>query len=56
MDDEAHWDTARRLLHDDSLKPEDRLTGLLLLLYTQWPAAVLARTLGIDITVAVRWQ
>ncbi|MFD0297398.1 hypothetical protein [Streptomyces sp. NPDC127118] len=40
MDDEAHWATARRLLHDDTLKPEDRLAGLLLLLYVQWPAAI----------------
>ncbi|WP_327436581.1 site-specific integrase (plasmid) [Streptomyces sp. NBC_01201] len=40
MDDEARWDTARRLLHDDALKPEDRLAGLLLLLYAQWPAAI----------------
>ncbi|WP_406274962.1 site-specific integrase [Actinacidiphila glaucinigra] len=40
MDDEARWDTARRLLHDDTLKPEDRLAGLLLLLYAQWPAAI----------------
>ncbi|MFJ9011846.1 hypothetical protein [Streptomyces canus] len=116
MDADARWDTARRLLHDDTLKPEDSLAGLLLLLYAQWPAtisrltvdhieetdgavrihlgavavslasrrgrslrklgirlaearstalfqlatelpaAVLARTLGIDITVAVKWQ
>ncbi|MFJ7496835.1 hypothetical protein ACIQZB_37935 [Streptomyces sp. NPDC097727] len=40
MDDEARWDTARRLLHDHILKPEDRLAGLLLLLYAQWPAAI----------------
>ncbi|SCF87726.1 hypothetical protein [Streptomyces sp. Ncost-T10-10d] len=40
MDDEARWDTARRLLHDDTLKPEDRLAGLLLLLYAQWPATI----------------
>ncbi|MGW2370275.1 hypothetical protein ACWCZ5_32585 [Streptomyces sp. NPDC001667] len=40
MDDEARWATARRLLHDDALKPEDRLAGLLLLLYAQWPAAI----------------
>ncbi|WP_405499713.1 site-specific integrase [Streptomyces niveus] len=40
MDDEARWATARRLLHDDTLKPEDRLAGLLLLLYAQWPAAI----------------
>ncbi|MER6134449.1 hypothetical protein [Streptomyces sp. NPDC001815] len=31
---------ASRLLHDDSLKPEDRFAGLLLLLYAQWPAAI----------------
>ncbi|MCX4853774.1 site-specific integrase [Streptomyces canus] len=40
MDDEARWATARRLLHDHMLKPEDRLAGLLLLLYAQWPAAI----------------
>ncbi|MEU7596521.1 hypothetical protein AB0B79_26330 [Streptomyces sp. NPDC039022] len=40
MDDEALWATARRLLHDDTLKPEDRLAGVLLLLYAQWPAAI----------------
>ncbi|ARZ66743.1 hypothetical protein SMD11_1079 [Streptomyces albireticuli] len=40
MDDEARWATARRLLHDEALKPEDRLAGLLLLLYAQWPAAI----------------
>ncbi|MER6379890.1 site-specific integrase [Streptomyces sp. NPDC001127] len=40
MDDEVRWATARRLLHDGTLKPEDRLAGLLLLLYAQWPAAI----------------
>ncbi|WP_328974250.1 site-specific integrase [Streptomyces canus] len=45
MDDEARWATARRLLHDDTLKPEDRLAGLLLLLYAQWPAAISRLTL-----------
>ncbi|CAM5706394.1 MULTISPECIES: hypothetical protein [Streptomyces] len=40
MDDEARWTTARRLPHHHTLKPEDRLAGLLLLLYAQWPAAV----------------
>ncbi|MDO0929962.1 hypothetical protein QQY24_33265 [Streptomyces sp. TG1A-8] len=40
MDDKARWDTARRLLHDDALKSEDRFAGLLLLLYAQWPAAI----------------
>ncbi|WP_335933544.1 hypothetical protein [Streptomyces sp. PTD5-9] len=38
--DDARWDTARRLLHDDTLKPKDRLAGLLLLLYARWPAAI----------------
>ncbi|WEH31998.1 hypothetical protein PZB75_00550 [Streptomyces sp. AM 4-1-1] len=40
MDEEARWGTARRLLHDDTLKPEGRLAGLLLFLYAQWPAAI----------------
>ncbi|UQA91114.1 site-specific integrase [Streptomyces halobius] len=40
MDDEARWATARRLLHDDSIRTEDRLAGLLLLLYAQWPSAI----------------
>ncbi|MDX3777010.1 site-specific integrase [Streptomyces europaeiscabiei] len=40
LDEEARWNTARRLLHDDTLKSEDRLAGLLLLLYAQWPAAI----------------
>ena len=40
MDDEARWATARRLLHDDTLKPEDRLAGLLFLLYAQGPSAI----------------
>ncbi|MEU6606534.1 hypothetical protein ABZ922_15955 [Streptomyces shenzhenensis] len=40
MDNEARWDTARRLLHDNTLKSEDRLAGLLLFLYAQWPAAI----------------
>ncbi|MEU8246090.1 hypothetical protein [Nonomuraea sp. NPDC048916] len=33
LDDQHRWDTARRLLHDDARRPEDRLAGLLLLLY-----------------------
>ncbi|QHC23221.1 hypothetical protein [Streptomyces sp. GS7] len=40
LDDEHRWHIARRLLHDDALKPEDRLAGLLLLLYIQGPAAI----------------
>ncbi|MYW20601.1 hypothetical protein GT039_34810, partial [Streptomyces sp. SID2955] len=30
LDDEHRWNVARRLLHDGTLKPEDRLAGLLL--------------------------
>ncbi|WP_328868782.1 hypothetical protein OHT76_01055 [Streptomyces sp. NBC_00287] len=37
MDDDARWAAARRLRHDDTLKPEDRLAGLLLLLYASGP-------------------
>jgi hypothetical protein len=33
LDGEDRWDIARRLLHDDALKPEDRLAGLLVLLH-----------------------
>ncbi|MFJ8691805.1 hypothetical protein [Streptomyces roseolilacinus] len=40
MDDDARWYTACRLPHDDTLTPEDRLAGLLLLLYARWPAAI----------------
>ncbi|HME74265.1 MAG TPA: hypothetical protein VKI00_00985 [Mycobacterium sp.] len=40
IDTEARWDQARRLLHDGTIKPEDRLAGLLVLLYAQWPAAI----------------
>jgi hypothetical protein len=35
LDDQDRWDIARRLLQDDSLKSEDRLAGLLVLLYAQ---------------------
>ncbi|MFJ3840539.1 hypothetical protein ACIPY6_34225 [Streptomyces sp. NPDC090054] len=40
LDDEHRWNVARRLLHNDTLKPEDRLAGLLLLLYAQGPSAI----------------
>ncbi len=33
LDTEARWEHARRLLHDNTLKPEDRVAGLLVLLY-----------------------
>jgi len=38
------WDTARRLLHDHQLKPEDRLAGLLVLLYAQGVTAICRMT------------
>jgi hypothetical protein len=40
IDTETRWEHARRLLHDDTLKPEDRVAGLFVLLYAQWPAAI----------------
>lgn len=40
LDHDERWKHAKRLLHDDSLKPEDRVAGLLLLLYAQWPSAI----------------
>ena len=40
IDSEARWQQARRLLHDTSIKPEDRVAGLLVLLYAQWPATI----------------
>jgi hypothetical protein len=40
IDHQHRWDTARRLLHDGTLKPEDRLAGLLVLLYAQGATAI----------------
>ncbi len=40
LDDQHRWDIARRLLHDDSLKTDDRLAGLLLLLYAQGASTI----------------
>jgi hypothetical protein len=45
IDTETRWSQARWLL-DDTVKPEDRLAGLLVLLYAQWPAAISRLTLG----------
>jgi hypothetical protein len=45
IDTEARWEQARWLLHDDTVKPEDRVAGLLVLLYAQWPAAISRLTL-----------
>lgn len=45
IDTEARWEQARRLLHDDTLKPEDRLAGLLVLLYAQRATTISLLTL-----------
>jgi len=45
IDLEKRWEQARRLLHDHTLKPEDRVAGLLILLYAQWPSAISRLTL-----------
>ena len=44
IDTETRWEQARWLLHD-SLKPEDRLAGLLVLLYAQRASAISRLTL-----------
>ena len=46
IDTETRWEQARWLLHDSTLKPEDRVAGLLVLLYAQWPATISQLTLG----------
>lgn len=46
IDHQHRWDTARRLLHDGALKPEDRLAGLLVLLYAQGATAISQMTTG----------
>lgn len=46
IDTETRWNQARRLLHDDSLNPADRVAGLLVLLYAQWPATISRLTLA----------
>jgi len=40
LDQEKRWHQAKRLLHDDTLDTDDRVAGLLLLLYAQRPAAI----------------
>lgn len=45
IDSEARWSHARRLLHDDSVKAEDRVAGLLVLLYAQSTTAISRLTL-----------
>jgi hypothetical protein len=57
MDDQARWDAARRLLHDDAISTRDRIAGLLVVLYAQ-PTARISRlttshieTSGTQITI-----
>jgi hypothetical protein len=45
IDTEARWEQARRLLNDNALKPADRVAGLLVLLYAQWPSVISRLTL-----------
>jgi hypothetical protein len=45
LDTEARWEQARWLLHDDTVQPEDRVAGLLVLLYAQTAAAISRLTL-----------
>jgi hypothetical protein len=45
MDADTRWEQARRLLHDDTVRPENRVAGLLVLLYAQRPAAISRLTL-----------
>jgi hypothetical protein len=40
LDHEERWQQARRLMHDDALAIEDRVAGLLLLLYAQRSATI----------------
>lgn len=49
IDGEERWDIARRLLHDDTVKPEDRVAGLLVLLYAQRASTITCLTTA-DVT------
>jgi hypothetical protein len=46
IDTETRWEQARWLLHDDTLKPDGRVAGLLVLLYAQHASAISQLTLG----------
>ncbi len=53
LNDDHRWATARKLLHDTTIEIEDRLAGLLLLLYAQGPSTIsLLTTDQISITDA----
>jgi hypothetical protein len=45
IDTETRWQQARRLLHDNTVQPEDRVAGLLVLLYAQRLAPISRLTL-----------
>jgi hypothetical protein len=45
IDTETRWEQARWLLHDDTVKPEDRVAGLLVLLYAQPVSRIVCLTL-----------
>jgi hypothetical protein len=51
LDDDARWDAARRLLHDDTVSARDRLAGLLVVLYAQ-PVARVARLTTSHVTAS----
>jgi hypothetical protein len=51
LDDEARWEAARRLLHDNTVNARDRLAGLLVLLYAQ-PVARVTRLTTDHVTVS----
>ena len=44
LDSEDRWDIARRLLHHGAVRTEDRLAGLLVLLYAQGATAISSMT------------
>jgi hypothetical protein len=58
LDHDERWQQARRLLHDDTLDTDDRVAGLLVLLYAQRAAAIARLTIDdVDIgqaTVTLR--
>lgn len=46
IDTKTRWEQARWLLHDDTVEPEDRVAGLLVLLYAQPVSRGLRRLRG----------
>ncbi|MFI6362146.1 LIM domain-containing protein [Nocardia sp. NPDC050630] len=51
IDTETRWTQARRLLHDDTIRSEDRVAGLLVLLYAQH-ATTISRLTVEDVHIA----